>query len=187
MRVTIHQPAFMPWYPFFQKMQSADKFVFLTYCQYEKNGFQKRFNIGDKWYTMSTKRGLKPINEKFYIQPQRDWEKIKRSLPQYSNIFQHLGAHICNSLCVSNVGLIQEIVELLGIKTEISMDWPTELKGTERLVDICVKNGATEYVSGVSGAQYLDLEKFKEADIKVTFQDEAGMIRKPVLEVLNNQ
>ena len=105
----------MPWYPFFQKMQSADKFVFLTYCQYEKNGFQNRFNIGDKWYTMSTKRGLKPINEKIYIEPQRDWEKIKRSLPQYSSIFQHLGAHICNSLCASNVGIVQEIVELLGI------------------------------------------------------------------------
>ena len=186
MKVTIHQPAFMPWYPFFQKIQSADKFVFLTYCQYEKNGFQNRFNIADKWHTMSTKKGRSPINEKIYTQPQIDWEKIKRSLPQYSTSLDRLGLHVSNSLCSTNIGIIQEIINLLEIKIKIGTDWPTDLKGTERLVDICEKHGATEYISGLSGAQYLELEKFEEAGIKVTFQDESSMIRKPILEILES-
>ena len=66
MKVTIHQPAFMPWYPFFQKMQLADKFIFLTNCQFEKNGYQNRFNINDKWYTMRTHKGNVDIINKTY-------------------------------------------------------------------------------------------------------------------------
>ena len=64
MIVSIHQPNFMPWYPYFQKMQQADIFVVLENCQFEKNGFQNRFNMNNTWYTMSTTRKLIPINEK---------------------------------------------------------------------------------------------------------------------------
>ena len=45
MTITIHQPNFMPWYPFFEKIQQADIFVLLGHCQFEKNGFQNRFSI----------------------------------------------------------------------------------------------------------------------------------------------
>ena len=58
MKIAIHQPNFMPWYPFFQKVESADIFVILSNCQFEKNNFQNRFNIDDRWYTMSTNKGL---------------------------------------------------------------------------------------------------------------------------------
>ena len=78
--VSIHQPAFFPWYPFFQKIRGADTFVFLTHCQYEKNGYQNRFDINKRWYTMSTYRGLDPIVEKKYVNPLKDWSKIKKSL-----------------------------------------------------------------------------------------------------------
>ena len=40
MRISIHQPNFVPWYPFFQKIQQCDKFIILTHCQFEKNGYQ---------------------------------------------------------------------------------------------------------------------------------------------------
>ena len=58
MRLAIHQPNFMPWYPFFEKIKNCDKFIMLTHCQFEKNGYQNRFNLNDKWYTMSVKKGL---------------------------------------------------------------------------------------------------------------------------------
>ena len=51
MRVSIHQPNFVPWYPFFQKIKEVDVFVILKECQFEKNGYQNRFNFNDKWYT----------------------------------------------------------------------------------------------------------------------------------------
>ena len=64
MIISIHQPNFMPWNPFFEKIQQSDLFVFLTHCQFEKGGYQNRFNYNNKWYTMSTSRGLIPIIDK---------------------------------------------------------------------------------------------------------------------------
>ena len=80
MVISIHQPNFMPWYPFFQKIQKCDKFVILTHCQFEKNGYQNRFNFNDDWYTMSVKKGLEPIKDKIYLNPKNDWDRIKNRL-----------------------------------------------------------------------------------------------------------
>jgi hypothetical protein len=58
----------------------------------------------------------------------------------------------------------------MGVKTIIDFDYRTDLKGTERLVDICKTYKATSYLSGESGKKYLDLKKFKVEKIKVDFQ-----------------
>ena len=83
MKIAIHQPNFMPWYPFFEKIRSADVFVILTHCQFEKNNFQNRFNMLDRWNTMSVNKGLEPIQNKKYLEPQRDWNKIKENLKEF--------------------------------------------------------------------------------------------------------
>ena len=61
MIVTIHQPNFIPWYPFFQKMEQSDIFIMLGHCQFEKNGFQNRFQINNAWNTLSVKKGKENI------------------------------------------------------------------------------------------------------------------------------
>ena len=66
MIVAIHQPNFIPWLPFFDKMAAADVFVILSECQFEKNGFQNRFQRNG-WNTMSVASGLAPIREKQYV------------------------------------------------------------------------------------------------------------------------
>ena len=57
MRIAIHQPNFIAWMPYFQKIQESDAFVFLGHCQYEKGNYQNRFNVGDKWHTMQVSKG----------------------------------------------------------------------------------------------------------------------------------
>ena len=83
MILAIHQPNFFPWWPYFEKIEQADMFVFLTHCQFEKNGYQNRFNHNDNWYTMSVKRGMKPISEKEYLNPIKDWDRIKSNLNEH--------------------------------------------------------------------------------------------------------
>ena len=61
MKLAIHQPNFMPWYPFFQKIQQADIFVILQNCQFEKNNFQNRFNVDNQWYTMRVTKTMENI------------------------------------------------------------------------------------------------------------------------------
>lgn len=164
----------------------ADIFVILQNCQFEKNNFQNRFNKDEKWYTMSVNKGLNPIHLKKYLNPEKDWTRIKNMLPEYKNVLCFFDDCISESLSDTNSKIIFKIKNLLGIKTEIVFDYPTELTSTNRLVDICSKYGAKKYISGVSGSKYLELDKFKKNGIQIVFQDENSMIKKPIIDIIKN-
>lgn len=185
MKVAIHQPNFMPWMPFFQKMAAVDKFVVLTRCQFEKGKYQNRFHFQDRWFTMSVGHGLDPINEKVYVQPTQDWEAIKRRLPQFSKVFAKFDACIVPELWVTNYTIILRMAEMLGIKTEIMIDPISPLTGTDRLVEICQTVEADTYLAGQSGANYMEPQKFADAGIKLEYQDLSKADKRHSLEVLN--
>ena len=178
----IHQPNFFPWYPFIEKIAQADIFVIMCNCQFEKNNFQNRFNMNDKWHTMSVNKGLEPIVNKRYISPEKDWNKIKTNLSKYSDILDEFDDCICESLSETNVKIIKKMCDMFDITTKIVVDYPTELRRTERLVDICKSVGATEYLSGPSGKKYLDLSLFPD-NMKVSYQE--NQTKKPTVEILN--
>lgn len=185
MRVVIHQPNFVPWHPFFQKMAVADKFVILSRCQFEKGKYQNRFHLKDQWYTMSVNRGLESIRSKRYVTPQADWDRIKRKLPQYRRILDKFDICIGESLWITNTKIIFAISEVLGITTDVIADPPTTFTGTDRLVEICRYVGADTYLAGQSGANYMEPDKFAEAGIKVEYQDLAKADKRHILEVLD--
>ena len=187
MTISIHQPNFFPYYPFFQKMEESDVFVILTHCQFEKNNYQNRFNKDGRWHTMSVNRGLDPINTKVYLDPEKDWKRIKNNLSDYADVLSLFDSCITDSLSETNSNIIFRIRDILEIKTDIFFDYPTDLLSTNRLVDICLKYGGGTYISGISGSKYLDLDKFKSNNIDVVFQDEKSMIKKPVIEILKNK
>ena len=60
MIISIHQPQYMPWLPFFDKIDNADAFVYLDNVQYHKNGVQNRNKIktasGAQWITIPVKK-----------------------------------------------------------------------------------------------------------------------------------
>ena len=162
-------------------------FVILTHCQFEKNGYQNRFKMGDDWYTMRVNKGLIPISEKKYVEPYADWDKICRKLPQYRGVLLSFPGYITPSLAQTNINIIRHIARMLGINTRIELDYETELTGTERLVDICQKYKATTYLSGMSGAHYMDKSLWDVAGIDVDFQGEDSMIKRPILEMLQTK
>ena len=184
MTITIHQPNFMPWMPYFEKVEQADVFIILNHCQFRKNNFQNRFNIGDKWYTLGVGKGNDPIVEKKYTNPQEDWETIKRRLPQYSDILGKFDNCISESLWKTNNKIIKFIINKLKISSHVETDYPTEKKQSARLLDICKKFSATTYLSGPSGRNYLDLNLFRRENIKVVFPDGSQSVKKPILECL---
>lgn len=184
MRVSIHQPNFIPWMPFFEKIKSVDIFIILTHCEYEKGGFQNRFQLGNEWFTMpvikSSNKTL--ITDKYYLDPAANWKKLKEKLFSYHWELDRFDNCITDSLAETNVAIIRNIAKQLNIKTEIITDFPTELKGTDRLVELCEYAGATSYLSGISGKLYLELDKFRAAGIDVEFQEIND--RKPILHVI---
>ncbi len=167
MRVAIHQPNFCPTKGYFDKIAAVDLFVIMIHCQWEKGKYQNRFHVGKEWNTMSVNHGLEPIYEKQYVKYYEDWPRITKRYPKLEMFNAWIGPYLHDT----NIKIINHAMEIFGINTRIRSDYPTELTGTERLVDICKKYKATEYLSGKSGRNYLDLKQFDEAGIKVSFQD----------------
>ncbi len=60
--IAIHQPQYIPWLPYIDKILQSEVFVCLDHVQFQKNGFQNRNQIktaqGALWLTL-------PIRHKF--------------------------------------------------------------------------------------------------------------------------
>lgn len=183
MKISIHQPNFMPWYPFFQKIIGSDIFVILQHCQFEKNNFQNRFNVADKWHTMSVNKGLESIIDKRYINHIKDWNKIKINLSQYDlNVFDGC---IYDELAKTNINIILKIIEILDIKTKIVYDYKTELKSSERLIDLIHNYDCDTYLSGAGARKYLNIEDFEKNNIKILFQDDIqNIVKEPIIKII---
>jgi hypothetical protein len=64
----------------------------------------------------------------------------------------------------------------LGSRRSITYSWDYSLLDgkTERLADLCLQAGATEYISGPAAKNYLDETVFKEMGIELTWFEYAG-------------
>lgn len=175
----------MPWYPFFQKMEEVDLFVILGHCQFEKNNYQNRFQMDDQWNTMSVNKGTENIVEKRYVEYERDWAKIKKRLTGY-NLGQ-FDEDISGSLFDTNVAIIRRIRDMLHINTEIAFDSPTTAMGTERLIEIIRRHGASSYVAGRGSVKYMDTEKLIAAGIRLSIQSVDESSQKPILRILRER
>jgi hypothetical protein len=136
---------------------------------------------------MSVNKGLDPIYTKKYLSPEKDWQRIKNMLPEYKDVLNIFDDCVDENMSKMNSNIIIKIRDILDLKTQIFFDEPTELKATERLVDICLKHNATTYISGISGSKYMDLNLFSDNNIKVVFQDETKMVKKPIIDILKNK
>ena len=65
MIISIHQPQYLPWIPYFKKILSSENFIFLDNVQYQKNGLINRNQIvnnnGKFWLTIPL---IKPLKQK---------------------------------------------------------------------------------------------------------------------------
>ena len=190
MRVTIHQPEFIPWLGFFHKASLADMLVVLDDAQFRKNYFQNRNRIrtaeGSVWVTVPVTRNLgTPINEvRIAAEVNPRWaDRIEnavalayRRAPHFESVqggFVGCLRGAGETLVSLNIPLLRWMLEQFGLskKVVLSSSLGTEARGSQRILDICKAVGATTYVSGVSGREYLDLEEFERVNIEVEFQE----------------
>lgn len=136
---------------------------------------------------MSVNKGLESIYLKKYANPEEDWHKIKENLKNKRSILDQYDSYVSSNLVKMNTDIIIKTMSLLDIKTDIDFDFTTNLKGTDRLVEICKSKGASTYLSGPSGRSYLDLEKFKDAGIKVEFFESQDTEKIHTLDFLNRE
>lgn len=190
MIVSVHQPEFMPWLNFFDKLDRSDIFILLDDVQFRKNYYHNRCNIRSRkeavLLTVPVKSGplKRNINETRIVQ--ENWNrKIWKSIVQnykkakyfhkYEEKFYEIFMKTWDNISDLNSSLIKLLASLLGIETNIQISSKLSIKKstdpTERLVDICRFFGAVKYISGKFGINYLNLESFQKNGIEVILQD----------------
>ena len=194
-KIAILQSNYIPWKGYFDIIAAVDEFIIYDEMQYTKNDWRNRNKIktfnGLKWLTIAVDSKNR-ITEKLRICDvkiaNKEWNTIHwntilqtyskaKYFKDYKEIFKDLYLN-CDEefLSLINYKFIKGINEILGIKTKIS--WSSEyniIEGkTERLIDLCKKSGATEYISGPAAKDYLDDSLFKSECIKLTWMDYSG-------------
>lgn len=186
MIIALHQPNFFPWYPYFHRMEQADRFVIVKQCQFANYLFQKRFHINSMWYSMpiSNRKKLEPILNKEYVNCEKSWKALKRRLPEYAHILKLFDDDIGGSLVDTNVRIILRIRDILGIKTEMVYDYPTLLVSTERVVDLLKYYAGHVFLAGPSWDNYMNKTLFDNAGIHIEPHRIDEDLKIPILPVL---
>lgn len=188
--VTIHQPECLPWLGLVEKLRQCEVFVLLDCVQFEKNYFQNRNKIrtawGWAWLTVPvlTKGASGQPIRQVRIRNDEAWRRKHLqsflqhygAAPYFDRYFPDLQALYARSwdrLEELNTAVMQWMAGAFGLSRQFVRASELPVSGTrsELLASICRAVGATTYLSGVSGRDYLDERLFAEAGIAVRYQD----------------
>jgi hypothetical protein len=194
MIVAAHQPHYLPWLGYLDKVARADRFVVMDDLQYEEQNFQNRqrlkLNDGPHWFSVPLVRGSQSdriidkrvdntgLGSRHHWQP-RTW----RSLVVHYGPTPHFGDYASDLEVLFTrrweflIDLQLHVFELartwLGITTPIVRASTLGLRGakTDRILDFCEKLGASTYLTGRGGSStYLDVAKLGARGVDVAWQ-----------------
>ncbi len=190
MILSVHQPQYIPWLGYFDKIDKSDCFVFLDQVQYKPREYQNRNKIRTKdgWMRLTVpvvSRGLGrqkicdvKIDNKTDWQ-KKHWESLKSCynraafFKRHYHFFESVYSAKWERLIELNVHIIKYLLKELKIKTPLyyELEIYTSSQGTDRIIEICKKLKADTYLSGIGGKNYLEEEKFVQAGIKLHYQN----------------
>lgn len=189
MIVTIHQPEHLPWTGFFHKMALADHYVLLDNVQFKTSNWQNRNRIVTrdgqecfvtipvitKGHTSTVIRDIRINNTEKW--QKKYWGRIQNAYCKhlYWNEYSDELARIIHAQYVFlidlNLAAIDFFRKALSLNTPLTMasDLHATGKSTELLVNICKECGASEYISGPDGKNYMNMQLWNDAAINVSF------------------
>jgi hypothetical protein len=189
MIVAVHQPQYLPWLGYFDKIDRADIFVLLDTVQYKKNEWQNRNRIktaaGPQWLTVPvTYRFPQRISE-VGINHRERWQHKQRQaiVSNYRKapfwdglapLIEEILTPSWEMLAPLNIFVVKRLSEILGITTPLHV--ASQLAAfpedpDERLIAITKHFGADVYLAGGGGRDYMDLDRYEKNGIKVLFQE----------------
>lgn len=189
MKISAHQPAYLPWLGYFDKMIRSELFIFLDTVQFEKNSFINRNKIktpnGACWLTvpvMLKGHMTRPIAD-IQIDSTKNWrQKHLKSIshnysrckcfdelyPRLADLYRDCETNFADLMFEHTLFWIQE----LQISTKIvrSSDIEAVGEGSELILNLCEQFGATSYISGALGRNYLDEDEFRRRSVEIEYQ-----------------
>ena len=199
-KVAILQSNYIPWKGYFDMIAAVDEFILYDDMQYTRRDWRNRNQIktpqGVQWLTVPVQvKGKYDQKIKDTLIDGSDWATAHwktlvqnyRRAPHFLEVAQRLEplylSESYTNISQLNRRFIEVICHYLGIKTIISNSWDYNLLDgkTERLADLCMQAGGTEYISGPSAKDYVDESVFNNINIQLTWFDYAGYPEYPQL------
>ena len=196
MLVAIHQPTYVPWLGYFDRMIRSDLFVILDHVQFERRNYQNRalIRLEDqaRWLTvpvvqLSQKEKIidKQVDNPADLSGMRWWGPTHFQTLRYAYrkaAFFDLYAPRLREILTArwdklvdlNLATLEFMREALEIDTPMLRSSTLAVDGarSELLLNICKKVGASAFFGGMGGSRtYLDAEAFAAARMGVQWQD----------------
>ena len=187
--VTMHQPNYLPWIGLFSKVMQTECFVIMDTFQYTRHGIihrnKIRTNAGGSYLTI-------PIGKEFAtaritdVELPRDkawreihWQSIYQNyiktdfFKEHADFFDKLYHQDFQYLWQINLNIIRYMLQCFHINVEIIMasdlNLDINLKHTDMIIAVLKSIGATTYLSGQSGRDYMELGKFQQNNLICKF------------------
>lgn len=188
-RIAIMQPYFVPYLGYFRLFQQVDQFVMYDCVQFPRRGYVHRNQVPDsqgnpRWLSMPLNKcdqktpisdlqwragdqpsfalQIKQLTTQWDIEwtdERRQWldclTDVSGSVVDY---LERTLAFVCCSLNVARPVVRSSTLAL-----------PAELKGQDRILAICERMGATDYVNSPGGRQLYEVDAFAAAGIRLHF------------------
>jgi hypothetical protein len=195
MLVAAHQPIFMPWLGYLDKMHQADLFIIMDDVQFARRDYQNRTRIrlGDMahWLTVPVQQHSQQeiINEKLIdypaIQSDSGWMRgIGKTLDQayrrapffaeYGPVLQEILDFRWPRLLDLNLALLAVLRDAYGIRTPLVFSSDLNVGGSKSslILNLCKAVGADSYLAGMGGSRYyLDRPVFAERGVEIVWQE----------------
>jgi len=189
--VSINQPAYMPWLGYFDRVAKSDMHIVLDNVQFEKNSVTNRNKLrtpsGWTWLSVPILKkgrfGDLEIN-KIEVESSKPWCKkhfgtitanYSRApfYSKYADFFEDFYSQNWKFLNPMLKESTEYFIQELGIDTErvSSSKFSIKSKKSQLILDLCKEVGATTYLSGPFGRDYLDEQEFEDVGIELEFHD----------------
>lgn len=189
MKLGIMQPYFFPYIGYWQLLNVVDKYVIYDDVNFIKGGWINRNRIlidGKAVYFNIQMSGASPYKLINQIQINNNEINIKKNIktiymayhkaPYFSEVYPIIEEILklqTDNLSKYVIESIKLITKFLNIETEIlissSIKKNNELKGEEKVIDICKLLKATKYYNAIGGKNLYSFDKFNKNGIELVF------------------
>jgi hypothetical protein len=191
--VAIHQPNFLPWLGYFDKIARADIFILLDNVQFPKTGgtwinrVQMAVHDAPAWVTVPIKRayhGTRLIRE-MEINNDIPWQvKLLKTIqinygraPYFSVVYPFVADLIEQQyglLSEFNICSIKRVMEKLGFETSklvLGSDLAVDGSATQLLINLTKSVGSNAYLAGGGAGGYQEDRLFADQGVKLVSQN----------------
>jgi len=189
-RVAIMQPYLFPYPGYYQLAAHVDTFVFLDDVNYIKGGYINRNSYRGRdgeavrfTLPVSSVSSFRPINEHLFANDDRHADKLLKGLaqaygsaafapeimPLVEGVIRQTDRNVARLAARSVTACLDYLGVARPFRFASEIAPPGALRGQDRVIDLCHRLGATEYINSIGGVDLYSRDAFAAAGLQLRF------------------